>query len=89
MYMKPCTDKPQSKEDVKLENIEKTTNHQDAGFDGCSPFCSCACCSISVVSNNFQKISFIPQKIEASYLLNLPSKVLKISIAFWQPPKFV
>lgn len=89
MYLKPCTDKPQLKENLPLEIIEHTTHHQDSDFDGCSPFCNCSCCSVRVVSTLSQNSSSIPQNIAFKYPLRIKSKLLKASIAIWQPPKFI
>ena len=89
MYLKPCTDKLVSKENIKLETLEKTANHQDTSSDGCSPFCSCSCCSIRVVPKPSGIISFLPKEAHSEYNQELPSKPIEISLSVWQPPQLV
>ncbi|HEX7358349.1 MAG TPA: DUF6660 family protein, partial [Ignavibacteriaceae bacterium] len=80
MYLKPCTDKLVSKENIKLETVEKKANHQDDPSDGCSPFCNCSCCSIRVVPKPSRIISFLPKETNSVYYQELPSKPVKASL---------
>ncbi|MDA9554640.1 hypothetical protein N9R54_00260 [Pelobium sp.] len=89
MYLKPCTDKLVSKENIKLETLEKTANHQDTQSDGCSPFCSCSCCSIRVVPKASRITSFIPKENNSKYNQELPSKPIEASLSILQPPQLV
>ena len=39
----PCSDKVN-----ETDNTVQTENHSDHSDDGCTPFCTCACCGIAI-----------------------------------------
>lgn len=65
------------------------TEHDDDHADDCSPFCSCACCSIQTTFPFNQTLTFqfidIPSyhQLVVRYLFS----VSEFRHSFWQPPK--
>lgn len=89
----PCSDaynncNPSSPPSAATANTEH--HHDNDTDDTCTPFCHCACCSISIVL--VQKM--IPLVANTSFLFQLPAKT-PINTAFlsrydsriWQPPR--
>ncbi|WP_131555339.1 DUF6660 family protein [Sphingobacterium deserti] len=77
-----------SSSDSGTQNHEKHDHNQD----GCSPFCSCHCCSIKIEPlQMFEagidrkvvfKLSVAQPEIDAPSINNYPNRV-------WQPPKYI
>lgn len=76
---------------VDNQHSEQTTHHDQGDehnhADGCSPFCICACCSVTVIITTFHfesDHSYIPVEV------NIPQKQGFSSTDFqfiWQPPQ--
>ncbi|WDF70498.1 hypothetical protein PQ465_09020 [Sphingobacterium oryzagri] len=93
LFIVPCSDmeshaSPSSPfPSAQEQHAADEHNHRQ---DGCSPFCSCTCCSISMVS-----INLFNNLLESPMAINLPSpRVADILMAvgnrpsaIWQPPK--
>ncbi|WP_437918491.1 DUF6660 family protein [Sphingobacterium sp. LRF_L2] len=68
-----------------------THDHTEHSGDGCSPFCSCNCCSVNMVSINFFEI-----ELGKTVAIDLPKlkffqrtqHVSHYPSRIWQPPKF-
>ncbi|MET4080232.1 hypothetical protein ABIB40_000172 [Pedobacter sp. UYP30] len=87
MSFHPCADNFSVGEKLHTENVEKTVNHQHQNQDECSPFCSCACCSVRAISKNNNHFAFHLQQENAKDAQKLSSKPIDISISIWQPPQ--
>jgi hypothetical protein len=86
----PCVDNARNCTKIHAENVPDNQKHQDNDMqDGCSPFCFCSCCSISVILVSFHfdckpvAINEVPdfRIIEYHFTSFIPS--------VWQPPKLV
>ncbi|TDS12953.1 DUF6660 family protein [Sphingobacterium paludis] len=74
--------------DAGNQNEDKHDHNQD----GCSPFCSCHCCSVKIESlplfeacidrKPVFKLSIVQYEIDAPSIDNYPNRV-------WQPPKYI
>ena len=72
--------------------LTQTHNHQQDQDDNCSPFCTCACCSTSVVS-----LDFVPFQIKKTTEFSITQKHTIRNFSFvtnffgniWQPPKLM
>lgn len=66
--------------------------HSDHRDDGCSPFCSCQCCSlkfeiVQLFENHVgKKVSF--QLATSMYVLDAPA-IDNYPNQIWQPPKYI
>jgi hypothetical protein len=91
----PCSDVHKNSIENKQTELAHNQGHnheQDAG-DGCSPFCTCSCCSIAVIAHSFKPFEF--ETITTTF--PIVAKFALCDIAFvsnffgniWQPPKIV
>lgn len=77
---------------IKKSKTELTQNHdhQQDKDDNCTPFCTCTCCSASVIA-----VEFIPFQVIKPQEFNISEKVSIRNFSFvsnffgniWQPPK--
>ena len=87
----PCNDM-HNKCNSKNAKTELTQNHdhQQDKDDNCTPFCTCACCSASVVA-----LDFAPFRIKKPAEFSITKKITIRNFSFvsnyfgniWQPPK--
>lgn len=85
-----CNDDKEHLTEAKLiTTITEThdSNHQDS-FDYCTPFCICACCSMTTNLENLAIVDLIPIAVISEELF-LYNTTLKSDLHFsiWQPPK--
>src|SRR3546814_15494863 len=57
-YLVPCSDVPIMEGNAKYESVKNTTDNLRNKTDECSPFCSCACCSLPTVAQTLIVIAF-------------------------------
>ena len=85
----PCTDDADGvkADSAKTELSKSTTPLQDNRADGCSPFCTCNCCTaFAFIFNPTQTgHSYLPQSEKIA--VHLPATVSEISLPVWQPPQ--
>ncbi|MEO5948166.1 MAG: DUF6660 family protein [Chitinophagaceae bacterium] len=93
LYMSclPCGDTQECNEKA-LQTIVATNNHQDHqhSTEACTPFCSCSCCSASVVSQPITKNQLA--KIFADtpkFPFQTDSFLSQEFSSIWQPPKII
>ena len=87
----PCSDM-HNKCNTENSKTELTQNHdhQQDQDDNCTPFCTCACCSASVIA-----VDFAPFKLKNPTVFHISEKVSLRNFTFisnffgsiWQPPK--
>jgi len=84
----PCADK-----DLNLMDHRQThITHEDSGehaehHDGCSPFCTCSCCNISmepVMALLLPSEVTVIRELEFFFLPDFHSDYV---LSFWEPPK--
>jgi hypothetical protein len=83
----PCKDNCEDEQHQINQSVQSTTEHHQEHNDICSPFCVCACCSMSATVQYY-----------AAFILNNPLVVKQLSAIYrsgfsefhysiWQPPK--
>ena len=87
----PCSDMHNkcNTENSKTE-LTQNHNHQNDTNDNCTPFCTCACCSASVVA-----LDFAPFHIKKPAEFSISQKITIRNFSFvsnyfgniWKPPK--
>lgn len=87
----PCNDVHNDCNDsnTKTELTQNHDHHQDQD-DNCTPFCTCTCCSASVIA-----LDFVPFQIKNPTVFRISEKVSLRNFSFisnffgsiWQPPK--
>ncbi len=85
----PCSDVHNDCNNSKTELIQSHDHKQDQN-DNCSPFCTCACCSASVVASYL-----VPTQYNAPMEFSIAQKISICNFSFisnffgniWQPPK--
>lgn len=64
--------------------------HHEQDEDHCSPFCTCACCGISIMQPSMPKFYILSQSavcIDKKVSFYATSYTKDISSIIWQPPK--
>lgn len=87
----PCGDVYNNCSESKLSLQESSHSHNQDEEDHCTPFCQCACCSVSVVKFNFKLPEFnVPQP--AIHVKNTVIRDCQIISSYsgniWEPPRF-
>lgn len=70
---------------------EASHSHNEDSDDHCTPFCQCACCSVSVVKVQFKLPDFnIPPQIFTAKKVAIRDCqfISRYSGNIWEPPKF-
>ncbi|MGF7028751.1 MULTISPECIES: DUF6660 family protein [Sphingobacterium] len=91
LFLVPCSDAQNICETPKELSIEIAHSHNQDTDDNCTPFCQCECCSVTVVSFNFELPGFvIPiQTFSSKKVIIRDSNFLsRYAGSIWQPPKF-
>ena len=85
----PCMDGSFANNGKVNTEVSKTDNQKEHGnTDDCSPFCTCSCCSASVIHQTLSFNYFYkPVFQEKKYSAYKPSFYSDISFSIWQPPK--
>lgn len=86
-YLVPCSDALVLEGNVKYESVRTSSDHHHNKTDDCSPFCSCACCSIPTVSQALLAIAFHPPVHLPVYTEYTEGKLVNVSLSIWQPPQ--
>ena len=88
----PCSDKEECINDLETQ-ITQSSSHQQhqQENEACTPFCSCACCGQTIVSNFNNKLTIakplVQQKGQTHYNnISIPDHFFG---NIWQPPKLV
>jgi hypothetical protein len=82
----PCGDAENCTDPVRVAASADHSTHEHA-TDTCSPFCSCACCVVHVVTANPVAFSvFIPVQSSAGPEPEIKSYPV-IALPIWQPPQ--
>jgi hypothetical protein len=87
----PCNDMHNKCNSKNVKSVlTQNHNHQQDKDDSCTPFCTCSCCSASVVALNFT-----PFRIKKPAVFSITQKIIIRNFSFvsnyfgtiWQPPK--
>ncbi|MEO8516634.1 MAG: DUF6660 family protein [Flavobacterium sp.] len=88
----PCSDSIECKDTSKI-TVSENSNHEKHNHESeqCSPFCTCACCGITIYKFQTASISFkenldfyVQKKELSHYSFNYNKKII---LKIWQPPK--
>jgi len=84
----PCIDVPQDNSKHKTEfSQQKQDSHHHSDTDHCSPFCTCNCCSTSVILQEIPCCTECLVSEVAIFNIYLPASFSNPSFFIWQPPK--
>jgi hypothetical protein len=88
--MIPCADAAGllGQDHVKVEYASQD-KHDDAGIDGCTPFCICTCCagfSVNCLSTFISKLNLPHRTPYSSFIQENPKN---IALPIWQPPQLL
>lgn len=88
----PCGDERDCKINLGPKTTILNSNHNSGKThieEACTPFCSCNCCSISMMKS----LPYFPIMIDETLLdidiIYSSSKLPKTAPSIWQPPKLV
>jgi hypothetical protein len=87
----PCTDGIKAMSGKVKQEVVKTSHQQDnqSKTDGCSPLCSCSCCSGTPIPQALGKLVLFKPDLTKKYNPFYSSFIEGISLAIWQPPQLV
>ena len=89
----PCSDVHNDFNDKNTKTeLTQTHDHQQDKDDNCTPFCTCTCCSASVIA-----VDFTPFQIKKPAEFSITKKITIRNFSFisnffgsiWQPPKIM
>lgn len=83
----PCNDTFTFGKTLQKEQIRKADNEASHQKDDCSPFCSCNCCSISVLAQTLSIFEILQFYSWSESFTPYKSSKSTYSQAIWQPPK--
>jgi hypothetical protein len=82
----PCLDEHAVAVINGVENTGCHHNGHNADTDKCSPFCTCSCCSTTVIAHNIH-ICFFTTSLPEIPRIELPFMLVSIPpSSVWQPP---
>ena len=87
IFLVPCHDAWEIEKINNKQNIEKASCDAAHEKDDCSPFCSCNCCSMSVMVNPIVHFSLINFYSWADNFTPYQSSHSTFHHSIWQPPK--
>jgi len=93
LLIMPCSDvKAQSTEKNQTHiSINTEDSHSDSTDDGCSPFCFCSCCQITVTAFKINPFLEVPLQVKAYFskkiLFHRNNIAYQVYDHIWQPPK--
>lgn len=84
----PCGDSEECEEKAEHQ-IASKIEHEDHEhpLEACTPFCYCACCSVSVINQPIYRISIIGQSVQQLPIISIVRFYSGDFRSFWQPPK--
>ncbi|MEI6061465.1 MAG: DUF6660 family protein [Bacteroidota bacterium] len=84
----PCVDVMQDNAPGRTEvSHQKQDNNHKSDADHCSPFCTCNCCSTSVIVQEYQlRLSYFPFT-QKQYINTSCDQSSDTHAPIWQPPK--
>lgn len=86
LVLMPCHDQAHGCA-VSYTELSAPDAHAGCNADQCSPFCTCSCCSVSVVSST-TGFDLPAVTLPVKTLLTFYKEYLPVSyISIWQPPK--
>ncbi|QEM03117.1 hypothetical protein DIU31_006120 [Mucilaginibacter rubeus] len=87
LELPPCNDRTPTSNSTGL-TIGQHDGHSSDQQDGCSPLCTCACCSHAPVVQHFQQELYSPiMNVAGLRMPALAHKAVKRIVVVWQPPK--
>ena len=86
-YLVPCSDVSIMEGNAKYNAVKSTTDNHRNKTDECSPFCSCACCSLLTLAQTLTVIAFHPPIHPPVYTEYRQGEFINVSIPIWQPPQ--
>lgn len=90
MQFMPCTDNNLSNKGIaKLELIKKDTGQHQNKPDACSPFCTCSCCAMHVITRSSLKITLHPPLYSPEYSECPTGGFMDVSLPIWKPPQLI
>jgi len=74
---------------MQSASFQASTPAQDYASvkDCCSPFCTCACCSLSAFVQNTSLSVEVPELMLAEYTQKAFGKAIAAELSVWQPPR--
>ncbi|WP_139418819.1 DUF6660 family protein [Chryseobacterium mulctrae] len=93
LLIMPCSDvKAKSVKDNHTQISLNTENsHSHNIDDGCSPFCFCSCCQITVTAFKMEPFLDVPLQVKAYFskkiLFHRNNIAYQVYDHIWQPPK--
>jgi hypothetical protein len=88
MVSLPCVDEAIDNSKTFTELATTHHHHHDPGqADACSPFCVCACCSVTVDLSVFVFVSNPVRNIQSKLVPYYKENVSSYFHSIWQPPK--
>lgn len=88
-YLVPCSDVSFVEVNAKYESVKNTTDNNQNKTDECSPFCSCACCSVPTVAQTLFALVFHHPIVHPVYSEYKHGEFINVSIPIWQPPQLI
>jgi len=87
----PCSDRTNGcEDDIAITLPAENHNHSEDTDDGCSPFCHCSCCSISLTVYNFGAFTLtspLAEFKEEGVYRPYSNFYSSYQGTIWQPPK--
>ncbi len=85
----PCRDSDDFGDIAKsYSSFTKTHSSEDSEKETCTPFCTCACCSIvRTVAPHSPVVTIFQQEVKQTYGEPKVPALLDQVIAIWQPPQ--
>lgn len=82
----PCLDEHVIAVTDGIENTGCHHNDHNADTDRCTPFCTCSCCSTTVIAQNIH-ICFVSTSLPEVLRTEQPSMLVSVATpSVWQPP---
>jgi len=88
----PCGDKKDCKLNSNQLSYISTADHSSEKThteEACTPFCSCSCCSISMLKSNDIFATNINEEHRDIRINYSNARLPQTARSIWQPPKFV
>ncbi|MCD1117772.1 hypothetical protein LO744_12970 [Chryseobacterium sp. C-17] len=93
LLIMPCSDVKAQPVENSYSQVSLNTEdpHSDITDDGCSPFCFCSCCQITVTAFKMEPFSELPVQVKTYFskkiLFDRNNIAYQLYDHIWQPPK--
>ncbi len=90
LTVQPCVDRDLKCPDMRLQQVHAACPADESAadqHDGCSPFCTCSCCSISMAVSAptlLPPVTTLPKVITFAYISTPESLYIP---PVWEPPR--